>query len=450
MKRASRWLLSSALVLACARAASVEFPTSGALSPELEAAVAAARTRVEAEPDSAEVWLVAGMTFEGGDLLSHAEVCYRRALALGAPPQAWYRLSVMAWKLGDLPAAVAAIQRAIELVPNYAPSHWRLGTYLFDQGDFPGAESAHRRATELDPRFVGAWAGIALVHMASDRSEEALALLADLRARFPEHAHLVVLTRTALTEAGRREEAERLRVAWTPLPPGLDPWQAELRPYLQKSVMDRARELLGSGGAAEAVRLLEGWLADGGGDRNACAYLAWGYFLLGRPGDARATLESALAKDPDSVLVLGMLANLQEASQELPAALATCERILAVDPRNGALQAQRGRILTRLKRPEEALVALGAALELDGRAPEVWAEYGLAQCALQRWAEGLPALERALRDGAKSAGTRAALARAYVETGRADEARALLEGAPGLARDEQALLEELRQGSVPR
>jgi Flp pilus assembly protein TadD len=139
-----------------------------------------------------------------------------------------------------------------------------------------------------------------------------------------------------------------------------------------------------------------------------------------------------------------MLARIQESSGEFAQALATCERILRADPKSGAIQAQRGRLLARLGRPEEAVQALAAALELDGRDPEAWAELGLAQDSLRRWDESRLALERALRDGARAAGVRAALARAYVETGRSREARALLEGAGALSPDEEALLARAR------
>src|SRR5262245_39197519 len=135
------WLV---LVLGCGRGAEHPFPATGALSSDLEVAVAGARAAVEASPSDARAWLAAGMTFEGGDLLGQARECYRTALALAETPQAWYRRSVMAWKLGDLAEAVSSIRRAIELVPGYAPSYWRLGTYLFDQGDFAAAEQAHR------------------------------------------------------------------------------------------------------------------------------------------------------------------------------------------------------------------------------------------------------------------------------------------------------------------
>jgi len=442
LPRRTLWAPWLALMVGCAREPA--FPATGPLSSELEASVAAARSAVEAAPRDGKAWMAAGMTLEGGDLLAQARECYGTALELSETPQGWYRRSVMAWKLGELADAVASIQRAIQLAPTYAASHWRLGTYLFDQGDFAAAEKAFQRATELDAQFVGAWAGLARVYLANDRPADALALLERLRAQFPEQGYLSVLTKTALVEAGRREEAERMRVAWTALPPGADPWQAELRPYLNKPLMEKSRELLGSGAAAEAVRMLEARLAEGAGDPNACAYLAWGYFLLGRQADAHATLESALKAEPDSVILLAMLAKIQEGGHELDQALATCERILAVDPHNGALQAQRGRILTSLRRPEEAVRALGAALELDPRVPELWAEFGLAQCALQRWKEAAPALERALKEGAKTEGARGALARAYAESGRASEARALLEKSVALTREEQSLLERLR------
>src|SRR5262245_42732102 len=120
--RLSSWAPWLALALGCTPGAPLGFPASGPLSSDLAASVATARAAVEAAPRNAQAWMVAGMTFEGGDLLSQALACYGRALELGETPQGWYRRSVMAWKLGDLPDAVRSIQRAIQLVPGYAPS----------------------------------------------------------------------------------------------------------------------------------------------------------------------------------------------------------------------------------------------------------------------------------------------------------------------------------------
>jgi tetratricopeptide (TPR) repeat protein len=439
-----RCLLSVAVLLAaapgCAQEPTLVFPATGPLDAEIQSVIAAARSAVEKEP-SGPSWMAAGMTFEGNDLLSQARDCYANALTVAETPQAWYRRSVVEGKLGVLEEAVRSIRRAIELVPDYAPSYWRLGGYLFDQGDFDGAREAFQRSTELDGQFAGAWAGLARVDLAEGRPAEAVQMLERQRARFPEHAHLANLMRTALVEAGRGEEAERMRPpASAASSPGKDPWQAEFWRYQGKPLMVRARGKLEGGAPAEGVRLLEEWFAGGSADPTASSYLAWGYFLLGRTGDARATLDAALALDADNAVVLAMLAKIQESSGETEQALATCERILRADPGSGAILAQRGRLLAKLQRPEEAARALAAALDLDGRDPEVWAALGLVQDSLRRFEESRPALERALRGGARTAGVRAALARAYVETGQASAARELLEGAGSLTADEQSLL----------
>ena len=440
----TRRSLSAVLLAAapgCAREDVPVFPATGPLDAEIGAAVAAAKAVVAQEPRSGPAWMAAGMTLEGNDLLAQARDCYGNALTVAETPQGWYRRSVVAGKLGDLEDAVRSIRRALELVPDYAPSHWRLGGYLFDQGDFDGARQAFQRSSELDAQFPGAWAGLARVELAQGRPAEAIQLLERVRARFPEHAHLANLMRTALVEAGRSEEAGRMRLPANAMSsPGKDPWQGEFWRYQGKPLMVRAREKLEGGSPQEAVRLLEEWLAGGTTDPNASAYLAWGYFLLGRPKDARATLDAALAHDADNAVTLAMLAKIQESSGEVEQALSTCERILRADPESGAIQAQLGRLLTKLARPEEAVRALAAALELDGRDPEVWAALGLAQDALRRWEESQTALERALRTGSRTAGVRAALARAYVETGRTREARELLEAAGSLTPDEQSLL----------
>jgi superkiller protein 3 len=441
-----RFLLAALFSAAgCAQGSAPRFPETGALDPEVGAAVAEVRAELEKTPRDASTWIKAGMTFEGNDLLAQARDCYGNALGLAETPQGWYRRSVVAGKLGDLPEAVASIRRALELVPDYAPSHWRLGGYLFDQGDFDGARKAFQRATELDAQFVGAWGGLVRVHLTRGETKEALALLESLRTRFPNHAHIANLLRTALVQAGRGEEAGRVAAGPnSSASPGTDPWQNEFWRFVGKPLMVRARQALEGGNAKEAVELLES-SSEGPADPNASAYLAWGYYLLGRWADARATLDKALALDADNVVVLSMQARIQERSQEYAKALATCERIAAVDPRNGANLGQAGRLNALLGRPEEALKALRAALDLDGRDPELWAELGVVLVQREQWQDAVAPLERALNAGAKKMGTRTALAWAYVETGRTAEARALLERSGTLTPEEQSLLARVKK-----
>jgi tetratricopeptide (TPR) repeat protein len=52
---------------------------------------------------------------------------------------------------GDLPAALSAANRQIEIKPNYTAGYINLGLALRDKKDLPGAVAAFRRAADLDP-----------------------------------------------------------------------------------------------------------------------------------------------------------------------------------------------------------------------------------------------------------------------------------------------------------
>jgi tetratricopeptide (TPR) repeat protein len=248
-------------------------------------------------------------------------------------------------KLGDGAAAVAAIQRALAVQPGYAPAHWRRGTYLYDQGDFDQALAAYQEAARLDPSFIGAWTGIARILLQRGEAPKAVELLERLRGESPEHAHVLSLLQAAYVQAGRPEDAAAVPTVWmASASPGQDPWQGDFRPYRARPLIERARERLERGRAQEALELLEPFVTAGSEDWNAHAYLARAHGVLGHASQARAIVDKALARDPDNVLLLNELALLLESTGERGAALATFERILALDPHHPEAARARARL----------------------------------------------------------------------------------------------------------
>lgn len=338
-------LLASGAGCGTGQTESVPIPSVGELDPELGQSVALASAAVSAAPEDARRWLELGMTFEGGDLFAQARTCYERARELQADPKSDYRLSIVCARLGDGPAAVEAIRRALATQPDYAPAHWRLGGYLYDLGDFDGALAAYQDAGRLDPGFVGAWLGIARIQLQRGSVAEAVKLLERLNERVPDHAQVQSLLQTAYVRAGRPEEAAALPPLWMAnASPGDDPWQGEFRPFRARPLIERARERLERGRVQEAAAMLESFIGSGSEDSNAHAYLARAYHLLGREEQARATVQRALARDPDNVLVLNELGLLQERGGQAGEAREIFERILRLDPLNADAASGRARL----------------------------------------------------------------------------------------------------------
>ncbi len=91
--------------------------------------------------------------------------------------------------------------------------------------------------------------------------------------------------------------------------------------------------LVQEGRRAEAVRMVEAWLARE--PRLAAAYAEDGW-LWHQAGDwprAQARLQQALELDPHDILALTQLAQVYEAMQRPERALVLYERVLAIDPR---------------------------------------------------------------------------------------------------------------------
>jgi protein O-GlcNAc transferase len=69
---------------------------------------------------------------------------------------AWNERGISAWKRGDLAAAQAAFQSAVEVRPDAAGPTSNLGMVIFEQGRFDEGLGWLRKAVEIDPAHAGA------------------------------------------------------------------------------------------------------------------------------------------------------------------------------------------------------------------------------------------------------------------------------------------------------
>ncbi len=66
----------------------------------------------------------------------------------------WHNLGRELYNLGDLPSALAACERAIELTPRYGLAWNLLGLVRKDMGDTDGAILAYHRGIEVEPTLL--------------------------------------------------------------------------------------------------------------------------------------------------------------------------------------------------------------------------------------------------------------------------------------------------------
>jgi len=105
-----------------------------------------------------------------------AETSYRRALAL-APgnAQVLAGAGLLSSSLGRFEEAIEVCRRAVEQDPLNAPAYHGLGLTLRAAGRLEEAEAAYRTALELAPRGIRTRSCVALVLLAQDRGDAALA-----------------------------------------------------------------------------------------------------------------------------------------------------------------------------------------------------------------------------------------------------------------------------------
>ena len=120
------------------------------------------------------------------------------------------RISVSAsrWRrLGDAAGAVAAYDRATELLPSHAEAWFRAGALVFTMGHREEAIGCFRRAAATGPKTGFGRLGAARALLAEDRDAEAETALRRLLALEPGNAMAQDLLGNLLADAGRFDEA---------------------------------------------------------------------------------------------------------------------------------------------------------------------------------------------------------------------------------------------------
>ena len=157
-----------------------------ALGRDLEAAESFHRS-VQLNDQDGPVWNNLGNALLRLNRIDEAENCYRQALAV-APGliSAINNLGVALKRRGRLDKALICFREAILHMPDFLDAHFNLGELYYHLDMIPEAEAEFRRCVELNPEFHQAHASLAQCLHDQGKREEALTLLRDAHARFPD------------------------------------------------------------------------------------------------------------------------------------------------------------------------------------------------------------------------------------------------------------------------
>jgi predicted O-linked N-acetylglucosamine transferase (SPINDLY family) len=236
---------------------------------------------------------------------------------------AWQLLAGMLNGLGRAAEALAAMERAVGLLPGDAEAERNLGGALQGLGRDEEAEVRYRRALQLKPDYAEAWNSLAVALQKLGRADEAEACCRRALELRPGYADAGANLGILLHEQGRFDEAEAShRSALESAPERAEAW----------SNLGNTLQRLGRLEEAECVHRraieLNGGLAEIHINFGSCLH------LQGRLTEAEASFRAALELNPGRAAAWSNLGSALQALGRLHEAEAAHRRAVGLDPRN--------------------------------------------------------------------------------------------------------------------
>lgn len=122
------------------------------LQKNTDAAIADLVTAVKLKPDFAAAYYLASQIYAStGDFASALPPALSAAQVASGDPLAWYNLGVIAYASGDFTNAALALERALDLQPQYANALYALGLSYYQLGRVDDARRIFGQLNKLDP-----------------------------------------------------------------------------------------------------------------------------------------------------------------------------------------------------------------------------------------------------------------------------------------------------------
>jgi Flp pilus assembly protein TadD/ribosomal protein S11 len=267
-------------------------------------------------------------------------------------PQAHHWLGICLQRSGDVAAARAAIDQAINLAPDRADFQISRASLALGQKDYAAAEKGMKEAVSLDPNSLQAY--ITLAHMALARSEndEASKQLKLAQRVDPDHPHVLILEGHVAQYGGQSDYA--------------------LKCFTRAGVMDPQNPLAQlSLGMAYGERQM--WPFAEQAFKNAFALeptnpgvmrgLVRSQMLQEKHIEAIDTLGQWLLRKPDDASVRMMRGQLRLNNNDIEAGLEDLQMVHDANPGNHHAVSPLVNVLVQLNRRDEAMQVLENALE---------------------------------------------------------------------------------------
>ena len=350
-------------------------------------------------------------------LYTQAVEPYRKAAAIRVGDRALLKdLMWVLWRAGDREGAIDAATRALSMKKDDLEALNLLAVAQFAAGHYGEAFQSYLASDALAPKQVDVKRALATLYERDKDYERALAYCdagvadrPDDAARHAQRAHLLFLL-------GRYEESEaswRAALDWSP-----DDFEYAFQ---------LARTLYFEGRREESALAVAGLLKHEPHHNPALEFLTQISIVNGRRDWVFPVLERILQDGrPEDEARMLTLAKLYEDEGMLAQQLRTLDRILALDPSNGAAVRARAEFLDAYGRPDQAIGDYERLLQLNPTAAPEWQRLAEALFANGQMQRGLDAMAKARELHPTDVPMLIAQSRFLDETGHEEAGRALL------------------------
>lgn len=417
--------------------------------PQLDGVVPAVRERIQSaandarkRPNEAEAVGHYGMVLEAHDQYSPAVPVLSRAARLDPARFDWpYYLAIAYGKLGKPQEALAAMDKAIQIEPDYVPLRLLHAEALLAQGNADASKAEYQRVIAKNASSAAAHLGLGRAFAATGEYGSAVREYEAACSLFPPYAAAHYAAAQAYRRLGDARNADRQQQLYSmsnQLAPPADDWRLDRMMELNagaEQYLQRSLALAAAGRIEEAVQAdLDALKID------PSLVLAHVNLIsldaqLGRPDEAEQHFRSAVGLAPnraDAYYNYGVLLVRLDRHKE---ALEAFRRAVELDPSHADAQVNYGFLLEENGEIADAMKHYAAAVGIEPK--HRLARYHLGRLLIGRGRpkEAVEQFKQILEPvGPDSAGIYYGLATAYLRAGDAPQALACTRHAYELAK----------------
>ena len=237
-----------------------------------------------------EAAMLAGIAANRLGDLTAAAARFQRAMEIDPEkPEAVLNLGLTFRAMEDNAQAESAFRRAIELSPESVPANFVLGNLLLQKGAYTEATELFERVAKVSPHHVGALNNLGICYSRLGRMDESAKQFEAIIAADPENTGALANLGAIRSEQGRSDEAIDLLNRALDLVPG----QVEASNNLGVALMDKGRY-------GKAAALLQPLANGDGAGAETFSNLGNALAKLGDTAGAAAAYEEALGRKSDA------------------------------------------------------------------------------------------------------------------------------------------------------